>query len=505
MEQKVILSVENLSKSFPGVKALENVTLDFREGEVHALMGENGAGKSTFMNLIFGVYTPDAGVIRVNGKEVRFSNPIDAIKSGISMIHQENSLIPHMSVMENIFIGNMPKKGMYVDKKQLRKMTEDLMNELDIKDIDPATETIHYSVAQKQLIEILKALSQKPKVLMMDEPTAALTANEAKNLMNLIRRLKESGTCIIYVSHRIEEVFEISDRISVLRDGKHISTTPTKQASQDDIIHDMVGRDLSEQMTILNEYQPYYDSSKVVLEVRNLTSEGRFENVSFQLRKGEILGFGGLVGAGRTELIESIFGYEPYTSGEIYLYGKKVEIRHPKDAIANKVGLVSEERKVKGLFPVLSVRENINVSNYKALLGKIGMISRRKEYAAAEKSVQELNIKTTSVNKHIFELSGGNQQKAIIARWLNMHPDILILDEPTHGIDVGAKAEIYGLIRDLVRKGISIILISSEMNELIMLSDRIAVMRNGKLNGILDHNEFNPDRIMSLAVLNQSV
>lgn len=502
MKQKVILSVENLSKSFPGVKALENVTIDFKEGEVHALMGENGAGKSTFMNLIFGVYSPDAGLIKVNGKEVRFSKPLDAMKCGISMIHQENSLIPHMSVMENIFVGNMPKKGVYVDKRRLRQLTEDLMHELDIKDIDPATEVIHYSVAQKQLIEIMKALSHKPKVLMMDEPTAALTTTEVENLMKLIRRLKERGTCIIYVSHRIEEVFEISDRITVLRDGEYVSTTPIGEASQDEVIRDMVGRDLSEQMSILNEYQPYYDLSKVVLEVRDLTSKGRFENVSFQLYKGEILGFSGLVGAGRTELIESIFGFEPLTSGEVYMHGEKVEIRHPKDAIAKKVGLIPEERKVKGLFPDLSVRENINVSNYKKLCGKSKLINYKKEQEAALKSVERLNIRTTSINKRIFELSGGNQQKAIIARWLNMHPDILILDEPTHGIDVGAKAEIYGLIRDLVRQGISIILISSEMTELIMLSDRIAVMHNGKLNGILEHHELDPQKIMSLAVLN---
>ena len=501
MEHQVILSAKELSKSFPGVKALQNISIDFRVGEVHALMGENGAGKSTLMNVLFGVFEPDEGFIKINNKEVHFSAPTNAMEHGISMIHQENSLIPHMSVMENVFLGHAPRKGLMIDKKKLRQQTEALMQEMEISDINPSRKAIYYSVAQKQLIEILKALSLKPRVLMMDEPTAALTSKETEILMKVIQRLKSVGTCIIYVSHRLEEVMRIADRITVLRDGQFISTSLVSETSQDRIISEMVGRDLSNQLECLTHYEPHFDRSNVVLEVRELSSQHHFENVSFKLYKGEILGFGGLVGAGRTELMESIFGVEPYSSGEIYLYGKRVVIRHPKDAIKKRVGLDSEERKVKGLFLKLSVRENINIPNYRNLLRKNGTISRKKEYQVAQDSVRELNIKTTSVNKKIIDLSGGNQQKAIIARWLNMHPSILILDEPTHGIDVGAKAEIYGLIRNLAKQGISIILISSEMPELLMLSDRVAVMHNGRINGILERKDLTQERIMNLAVI----
>lgn len=499
MSANTILSVKNVSKYFPGVRALEDVSVDFFEGEVHALTGENGAGKSTLMNLLFGVFLQDNGTFSIDGKDVTFHSPNDAMRHGIAMIHQENSLIPEMTVMENIYLGRMPKKRGFVDSKLLRKQTVDLMGLLKTVGIDPKTKVAHYSVAQKQMIEILKALSLKPRILMMDEPTAALTASEAENLMKIIKMLRDSGTCIIYVSHRLEEVFEISDRITILRDGRWVSTTDKNHVTQDEVIAAMVGRDLSHQISLMQDYEATNVRSQVLLEVKNLTSSRRFHDVSFELYEGEILGLAGLVGAGRSELVESIFGCEPYQSGDIIYQGKKLSINHPQDAIEHGIGLVPEDRKLKGLFLGLNVRENINIANYSKLRGRTGLISKSKEDQLAMQSVTSLRIRTPSIFKRIRELSGGNQQKAIIARWLNMKPNILILDEPTHGIDVGAKAEIYALIRDLTAKGISIILVSSEMPELIMLSDRVAVMSNGRIRGILNRAELSQEKIMSLA------
>lgn len=499
MGTKKILTIKHLTKYFPGVRAVDDVSIDFYEGEVHALIGENGAGKSTLMNLLFGVFTQDKGKIIIKDQEVVFRSPNDAMNHGIAMIHQENSLIPYMSVMDNIFLGRMPEKRGFVNNKNLLEQTNELMKFLPTLGIDPNTKPIQYSVAQKQMIEILKALSLNPKVLLMDEPTASLTEAETNDLMKIIRMLKIRGTSIIYVSHRLEEIFEISDRITVLRDGQLVSTKDKCDTSKDRVISEMVGRDLSDKMCDLREYETARDLSRVVLEVNKLTSKKHFSDISFRLYKGEILGFAGLVGAGKSELMESIFGYDSYNSGEIIYKGNKMSIKHPQDAIDKGIGLVPEDRKKKGLFLSLNVKENINIATYDKLRGKIGLLSKKRENKAAIQSVQDLNIKTPSIYKKINELSGGNQQKAIFARWLNKRPDVLILDEPTHGIDVGAKAEIYSLIQNLAKRGISVMIISSEMSELMLLSDRIAVMWNGHLEGILERHEFSQEKIMNLA------
>lgn len=498
MANNELLKIEGISKSFPGVKVLDGISVTFKKGSVHALLGENGAGKSTFMNILFGYYHADEGKLIWDGQEVRLNSPIAAQSLGISMIHQENSLIPYLSVMNNIYLGNYPKKGPFVNKRELRKNVEALLAELEITDIQPDTQVDKLSVAQKQLIEIVKALSLKPKLLMMDEPTAALTSKETQTLMKIIARLRESGVSIVYVSHRMEEVFEIADEISVLRDGKLITTKQRGEITIDEAVRLMVGRDLGEQMSRFTDRGFDYKTAETIIQVRNLTRKGKFQDVSFDVKKGEILGFGGLVGAGRSELMEALFGYDRYDSGYVEISGKATSIRHPHDAIASGMAMVPEERKVKGIFPELSVRDNINIASYKGLK-KGAFISGRLEAQAAQGYVQQLSIKTTSVKKKIGKLSGGNQQKAILSRWLQTKPDILILDEPTHGIDVGAKADIYRIIRDLADQGITILLISSELPELLMMSDRIVVMHNGTVSGVVSKEEFSQERVMRFA------
>ena len=498
MANNELLKIEGISKSFPGVKVLDGISVTFKKGSVHALLGENGAGKSTFMNILFGYYHADEGKLIWDGQEVRLNSPIAAQSLGISMIHQENSLIPYLSVMNNIYLGNYPKKGPFVNKRELRKNVEALLAELEITDIQPDTQVDKLSVAQKQLIEIVKALSLKPKLLMMDEPTAALTSKETQTLMKIIARLRESGVSIVYVSHRMEEVFEIADEISVLRDGKLITTKQRGEITIDEAVRLMVGRDLGEQMSRFTDRGFDYKTAETIIQVRNLTRKGKFQDVSFDVKKGEILGFGGLVGAGRSELMEALFGYDRYDSGYVEISGKAMNIRHPHDAIASGMAMVPEERKVKGIFPELSVRDNINIASYKGLK-KGAFISGRLEAQSAQKYVQQLSIKTTSVKKKIGKLSGGNQQKAILSRWLQTKPDILILDEPTHGIDVGAKADIYRIIRDLADQGITILLISSELPELLLMSDRIVVMHNGTVSGVVSKEEFSQERVMRFA------
>ncbi len=498
MTNTAMLKVEHISKSFPGVKVLNDINIDFHTGEVHAILGENGAGKSTLMNILFGYYHAEEGSLIWNGESVKLQSPIEAQHMGIAMIHQENSLIPYLSVMDNIFLGHYPKRGTFINKRELRKNAVALLAELDIPEIGPDTAVDKLSVAQKQLIEIVKALSLRPRLLMMDEPTAALTAKETRTLMGIISKLKRDGVSIVYVSHRMEEVFEVADKITVLRDGRMIKTSPKDEISIEEAVKLMVGRDLEEQLGGAEKRSPDAIDSEVVLEVKDLSRKGKFQNISFSARKGEILGFGGLVGAGRSELMESIFGFDKADSGELILNGRAVSIRSPYDAVQNRLALVPEERKVKGLFPDLSVSDNINMASYRSLK-KGKLISKKLESDSAQKYVSELNIKTTNINKRIGELSGGNQQKAILSRWLRTHPEILILDEPTHGIDVGAKAEIYKIIRNLANEGITILLISSELPELLMLSDRIVVMSMGSITGIIEPHEYSEENVMLFA------
>ncbi len=494
----ILFTVQHVSKSFPGVKVLDDINIELKKGSVHAIVGENGAGKSTFMNIVFGVYQDYEGKMLWEGKEVKFHSPLDAQAQGIAMVHQENSLIPYLSVMDNIYLGHYPKKGLMIDKRKLKKQVIELMKDLKIETIEPDIQVSALSVAQKQLVEIIKALSQNAKLLMLDEPTAALTTKETEYLMDIIETLRKKGVAIVYVSHRLEEVFEIADEISVLRDGAMIINIPKEKFDYDEVVYHMIGRNL-EELDGEAENKRNLDKSEEILRVEHLCRRDELKEICFDAKKGEILGFGGLVGAGRSELLEAIFGYDPYTTGEIYINGESVSIRNTQDAIKHGLALVPEERKIKGIFPDLSVMENINVVSYETL--KNGMlISSRKEHDSAQDYVGKLSIRTTSVMKRVGQLSGGNQQKAILSRWLRMNPQILMLDEPTHGIDIGAKEDIYRIIRDLAQQGTTILLISSEMQELIRLSDRIVIMREGRVQGILEKQEISQDGIMRMAM-----
>lgn len=494
----VLFKVEHVSKSFPGTKVLDDINIELKKGTVHAIVGENGAGKSTFMNIVFGVYPDYEGKLIFDGNEVHFTSPLQAQQQGIAMVHQENSLIPYLSVMDNIYLGHYPKKGGFIDRTILKKQVQSLLEELKIEHILPETKVVKLSVAQKQLVEIVKALSQNAKMLMLDEPTAALTAKETEHLMQIIRTLREKGVAIIYVSHRLEEVFEISDEISVLRDGCMIVNIPKEEFDYNTVVEHMIGRKLASYAKNEEDHRNLKDSPEM-LRVEHLNRGEELKNISFSARKGEILGFGGLVGAGRSELLEAIFGYDPYTSGEIFIEGQKVEIKNTRDAIQNGLALVPEERKVKGIFAGLSVMENINAVSYKTLKNG-NLIQKKKEQQSAQDYVEKMKIRTTSIHKLIGQLSGGNQQKAILSRWIRMRPQILMLDEPTHGIDIGAKEDIYHFIQELAQSGTTIILVSSEMQELIRLSDRVVIMREGQIQGSLDKQELSQENIMYFAM-----
>lgn len=498
-ESEYVLELNQISKEFPGVKALDGVTLKVRPGSVHALMGENGAGKSTLMKCLFGIYKPDAGEIFLNGKKLEISNSKDALENGISMIHQELHPIPHRNVMENVWLGRFPTKGFgpfqFVDHQKMFRDTEALFADLEI-DLSPKEIVKTLSVSKVQSIEIAKATSYNSKVIVMDEPTSSLTGNEVEQLFKIIHELRKKGVAIIYISHKMEEILRISDEVTIMRDGKYIGTWASSELTTDLIISRMVGRDLSNRFPE-RENQP----SDVILKVEGFTSifPKSFQDVSFELRKGEILGLGGLVGAQRTELIEAIFGLRSVKSGKISVHGKEVKITSPVDAKVNKMALLTEERRVTGIFPVLSILENTVIASLGKYRSSLGLLNDKKRKEDATQSVQKLRVKTPSIRTQIRNLSGGNQQKVLIARWLLTDPDILLLDEPTRGIDVGAKYEIYTIIADLAKQGKSIIMISSEMPELLGMSDRIMVMCEGKISGIVDGKTTNENEIMRLA------
>lgn len=496
----VILAMNHISKSFPGVKALDDVSFHVRRGTVHALMGENGAGKSTLMKCLFGIYSMDSGEILLDGKPVRFKDPKDALDAGISMIHQELQPIPYRSIAENLWVGRYPMKKFLglisvVDHKKMRELSIDLLKKVHLK-VNPNTALKELSVSQTQSIEIAKAISNEAKIIIMDEPTSSLTLQEVDQLFEIINQLRNLGVSIIYISHKMEEILRISDEVTIMRDGKYIGTWLSKELTMEKIIKNMVGREL------LNLYPPKTNEPQGVnLEVKNLTSTNprSFKNITFNARKGEILGVGGLVGAQRTELIEGIFGLRGVASGEILHNGRKLHIKHPRDAIKNGIALVTEDRRGNGIFGVLSVRENVAVASLDDFVDFHFKLNNRKLNQLAEANIKKLSIKTPSTKTKISSLSGGNQQKVIISRWLAVEPDIFILDEPTRGIDVGAKYEIYSIMIDLARQGKTIIMISSEMPELLGISDRIMVMCEGRLSGILDRAEANQEKIMELA------
>jgi len=498
-ENNYLLELNNISKEFPGVKALDDVTLKVRAGKVHALMGENGAGKSTLMKCLFGIYTQDSGEIFLNGEKVITNNSKDALNLGIAMIHQEIHPVKFRNVMENMWLGRLPMHGIgpfqLVDEKKMYKDTKELFKSLGL-DINPNTIVENLSVSTVQQMEIAKAVSYNAKVIIMDEPTSSLTEAEVEHLFRIIRDLQKKGVAIIYISHKMEEILQISDEVAIMRDGKMVGSWDAKELTTDMIIKKMVGRDLTNRFPDRQNVP-----GEEILRVEGFTSPFplSFQNVSFNLKKGEILGVGGLVGAQRTEIMEAVFGLRSLESGKIFINGKEVSIKSPIDAKKYKMALITEERRATGIFPVLPVMENIVVANQSKYLNGMGILNDKMRKDDSLKSIEQLNIKTPSFKELIQNLSGGNQQKVLLARWLLTAPDILILDEPTRGIDVGAKFEIYTIITELVNQGKSIIMISSEMPELLGMSDRIMVMCEGHLSGIIDGKTATDEGIMVLA------
>jgi inositol transport system ATP-binding protein len=489
-----LLEVSRVSKSFPGVAALDEVTLRLRHGSVHALIGENGAGKSTLMKIVAGVCAPDAGELRLEGRPLRLGSPRHALECGIAMIHQELSLMPSMSVAENIWIGREPLNALgLINHGELHRRTRALLERLAV-DIDPRAEVGTLPIAARQMVEIARALSCGSRLLIMDEPTSALTEHDAERLFALIRELKAQGTGVFYVTHRIEELFALADEISVLRDGRHVGTESPRNLSRDDIIRLMVGREL-----LAPPPRAPAQPGPVLLSVRGLSSEREFHDVTFDLHAGEILGVAGLVGSGRSELAEALFGLTPVTSGEIRLGGSAVRIGAPPAAIERGVGFVTEDRKESGCFPGLSVLENLEMAALGRDFVRCGLVRGGAARRACEGMVSALRIKTPGLGERIENLSGGNQQKVLLGRWLLMHPRILILDEPTRGVDVGAKAEIHQLIAGLVAEGTAVLMISSEMPEILALSHRILVMRAGRVAGMLERAAATQVKIMDLA------
>jgi len=490
-----LLEMLHITKMFPGVVALNDVSLRVRPGSVHALMGENGAGKSTLMKCLFGIYFKDRGKILLNGKEVVFTNSKHALENGVSMVHQELNQVRQQSVMDNIWLGRYPRKGIFIDHKKMYEDTVEIFKDLDIN-IDPRSKVGSLSVSEMQMVEIAKAVSYNSKLIVMDEPTSSLTEKEVNHLFKIIRKLQSENVAIIYISHKMEEILKISDEVTIMRDGQHIATKDAKELTTDEIIKLMVGRDLSQRFP-----EKRNEPGEVILKVSNLTAEtqGSFTDVNFELRKGEILGIAGLVGSKRTEVVEAIFGIRGVNSGTIELDGKLIQNRSPKEAIKNGFALVTEERRSTGIFPELSISFNSIISNLKQYKTNGVFLSDSKIAEDTKWVIDAMKVKTPSQKTSIGSLSGGNQQKVIIGRWLLTKPEVLLLDEPTRGIDVGAKFEIYQLINKLAAEGKGIIMISSEMPELLGVTDRILVMSNGRVAGIVNTKTTSQEEIMRLA------
>ena len=491
---EVILTMKDIDKSFPGVHALDHVDLEVRKGEVLALMGENGAGKSTLMKVLTGIYKKDSGTITYEGKEVEFSSTKEAQDAGIVIVHQELNMLGHLTVAQNIFIGREFKKGIRIDDKRMNDEARKLFQRLNI-DIDPRETMSRLTVGKQQMCEIAKAISHDAKVIVFDEPSAALTETEIQELFKIIRDLREKNMGIVYISHRMDEIKVITDRVTVMRDGAYVGTLITKDSTKDDIINMMVGRVIYEDPKTQSMVPK---DAPVVLKVENLNAGKMVQDVSFELHKGEILGFSGLMGAGRTETARALFGADPIDSGNIYINGKKVTINTPQDAVKNGIGYLSEDRKRYGIVVQKTVAENTTMATLENYMSGI-FIDKKKEKEVAEKYVESLATKTPDVDQLVVNLSGGNQQKVVIAKLLTRNCDILIFDEPTRGIDVGAKNEIYKLMNKLAADGKAIIMISSEMTEILRMSDRIVVMCEGRKTGELDISEATQENIMNLA------
>ncbi|MCD1125714.1 galactose/methyl galactoside ABC transporter ATP-binding protein MglA [Jinshanibacter sp. LJY008] len=491
----LLLEMINISKSFPGVKALDNVNLKVRSHSVHALVGENGAGKSTLLKCLFGIYKKDSGKIIFQGKEVNFSNSKEALEQGVSMVHQELNLVLQRTVMDNMWLGRYPVKGLFVDHKKMYQDTKAIFDELDIN-IDPLVKVATLSVSQMQMIEIARAFSYNAKIVIMDEPTSSLTEKEVSHLFSIIHKLKDRGCGIVYISHKMEEIFQLCDEITVLRDGQWVATRPLEGLAMNDIISMMVGRSLTQRFP-----EKTNSIGDVILEVSNLTSKKQpsVQDVSFSLRKGEILGIAGLVGAKRTDIVEILFGIRERSAGKIVLNGKEIKNNNANEAISHGFALVTEERRSTGIYAHLDIGFNSLISNMKTYKNSVGLLNNNRMKSDTQWVIDSMRVKTPGHKTAIGSLSGGNQQKVIIGRWLLTRPEILLLDEPTRGIDVGAKFEIYQLIIELAKKEKGIIIISSEMPELLGITDRILVMSNGRLAGIVNTKETSQSEILQLA------
>lgn len=493
----VLLKLTKINKSFPGVKALDNVSLNLRAGTVHALMGENGAGKSTLMKCLFGIYSKDSGSIELEGREIDFKSSKEALENGVAMVHQELNQALKRNVKDNIWLGRYPKMKRlpFVSEKKMLQDTLDIFKKLEIS-IDPNAIMSTLPVAQRQMVEIAKAVSYNSKVIVFDEPTSSLTEKEVEHLFRIINMLRNRGCAIIYISHKMEEILKISDEVSIMRDGQYVTTKAAKELTMNEIIRLMVGRDLT------HRFPPktYKHSEEIVLEVKNLAAEyTNLKDASFVLKKGEILGVAGLAGAGRTELLENIFGISTRKAGRLLLNGKEIKNKSPKEAISNGFAMVTEERRATGIFGILSILENTVISSLKSYLKHNLYLSNSEMRQSTAWSIDAMRIKTPTQETKIRSLSGGNQQKVIFGRWLLTKPEILLLDEPTRGIDVGAKYEIYQLIMDMAKEGKSVIIVSSEMPELLGICDRILVMSNGYLAGEVDATNTSQEEIMTLA------
>ncbi len=493
----LVLEVKGVSKSFPGVKALDLVDFNLEKGSVHALVGENGAGKSTLMMILGGVYKPDCGEILVEGKPVSFESSEDANKKGISVVYQELSLVPNLSVAENIFAHRQPIRALnMIHWDKLYKQTSDLLKQFEQEAINPRTMVSVLTMAKRQVVEILKAMSVGPKILILDEPTSSLTEVETKELFENIRRLKKAGISIIYISHHLQEIFEIADTVTVLRDGRHITDAAVRDINEDFLVSNMVGRTIG---NIYGERDPQEKIGDTLLEVKEYSSKGRFEEVDFHIRRGEIVGFSGLVGAGRTELGRSIFGMIPRDRGTLVLDGKNINIRSPRKAINAGIGYMTEDRKEDGLYLEFDIKANVVANHLRDFTSNLGFLKGKKIENFAKETVSKYKVVTPGIGQLLNNLSGGNQQKVLISAWLGIGPKVLIADEPTRGVDVGAKSDIYKVLRSLAAQGIAIMLISSDLPEVIGISDRVYVMREGRIVAEVDRSEATEEKIIAYA------
>lgn len=495
--ENALLEMKKIDKRFFGVHALKQTDFELARGEVHGLIGENGAGKSTLMKVLGGVYQADSGSIVLDGKTVEIRNPSNATDLGILFIHQELSLFPDLDLATNIFIQHLPQKCSFVKKRELRAKTKEILKEVNLDYCRPEQRLGSLQIGERQLVEIARCLTMDVKVLVLDEPTSSLTANEVNVLFSLIRKMKARGVSVIFITHRLDELFEICDRITVMRDGKKIDTVMTDGISQKQLIHMMIGRELNDMFAKerLNEHQ-----GKEMLRVEHLTHKKRFLDISFSVHAGEIVGLYGLLGSGRSEIVRSIFGLEEFKSGKIFIEGKETHIKHPSDAIKKGIGFVSEDRRLEGLIMDHSIQKNLSIVNLKSLRRALDYLDRKREVVMCEKNVRDFHIATDRISKAVKYLSGGNQQKVVISKWLNINPKILILDEPTRGVDVGAKREIYTFLSNLTTRGIAVLVISSELNEVMGLCDRIFVLRKGILVEEIQAKEFTKEGLLSASM-----